>query len=336
MLSELFAAVSATILTQSFSTNTSTAIVIAVIFFALALFTWQRSRALQKQLTQAKADHAKTVEEIKASQIREREITKKSDERNTELQQLKKDLAAIRKKNHTTQEEAKSLKSQLRTQAEQYERKLASRPAFSPVPSSENDNLAANNTNTKSFHADQTNTAKVEPITTINADKPSNTDQSATISHTGFANEQELKDKIIKLEQEHEKLTTNFNTARETINKQKGELSKLHHYAEQLRRIDIISKGKVETLEDKVSSLGRQYYEAISELALLKGEVALPTKRSNNKNGKNKHSKSKNAKTDITTASETSTAKGEIENITSESDSIAMQINTADSALEDN
>ena len=39
------------------------------------------------------------------------------------------------------------------------------------------------------------------------------------------------------------------------------------------RRVDIITKGKMEILEDRITQLGRQYYDAVSELAVLKGEV---------------------------------------------------------------
>jgi chromosome segregation ATPase len=42
---------------------------------------------------------------------------------------------------------------------------------------------------------------------------------------------------------------------------------------EDLRRVDLMSRGKIEVLEDKVKRLGRELYEAISALAVAKGQV---------------------------------------------------------------
>jgi hypothetical protein len=59
----------------------------------------------------------------------------------------------------------------------------------------------------------------------------------------------------------------------------RSEHKKLERYVESLRRITVVSKSKVELLEDKLAHLGRQYYEAVSELAALKGEVGPAQKK---------------------------------------------------------
>lgn len=43
---------------------------------------------------------------------------------------------------------------------------------------------------------------------------------------------------------------------------------------EDLRRVDLMSRGKIEVLEDKLKRLGRELYEAISALAVAKGQVS--------------------------------------------------------------
>lgn len=42
---------------------------------------------------------------------------------------------------------------------------------------------------------------------------------------------------------------------------------------EDLRRVDLMSRGKIEVLEDKLRRMGREYYEAVSALARARGEV---------------------------------------------------------------
>ena len=78
---------------------------------------------------------------------------------------------------------------------------------------------------------------------------------------------------------ERSSLLTTLEAERHTARAHKAELARLRHYCEQLRRIDMVSKGKVEVLEDKLAALGRQYYETVSELAALKGEVVPPRPR---------------------------------------------------------
>jgi hypothetical protein len=52
------------------------------------------------------------------------------------------------------------------------------------------------------------------------------------------------------------------------------EVKKLRRRSEDLRRIDIINRSKQELLQDKLHTMGRRYYDAISEVAMLRGEVA--------------------------------------------------------------
>lgn len=67
----------------------------------------------------------------------------------------------------------------------------------------------------------------------------------------------------------------------------KQELAALRHSQgrkdkriEDLRRLDLMSRGKIEVLEDKLKRLGRELYENISALAQLRGEVGpVPRKR---------------------------------------------------------
>jgi hypothetical protein len=68
-------------------------------------------------------------------------------------------------------------------------------------------------------------------------------------------------------------------TASEAAATHKQTALRLQRKTEDLRRIDLIGRSKLELLEDKLRALGREHYEAISELAALKGEVAPPRGR---------------------------------------------------------
>ena len=55
-------------------------------------------------------------------------------------------------------------------------------------------------------------------------------------------------------------------------------LEQLQKRVEAYRRIDFIHKKEIELVQDKLQTMGRQYYQAVSEVAALKGTVPPPPK----------------------------------------------------------
>lgn len=192
-----------------------------------------------------------TVQEnLKALQSKEREHAKKLEERAQEIQSLKQDLAALRKKHHSAQEEAKKLRAEMKEQVEERDALLNTRPAFEPV-------------------------VKAKPEPTAEAAAP----QAAPKAKREDSKPVDVDARIAKLQEELAAAQAAIEEEKKAQKAQRDELRKQRYYAEQLRRIAVVSKSQVETLEDKVTSLGRQYYDAVSELAALKGEVVPPKPR---------------------------------------------------------
>jgi hypothetical protein len=345
---------------------------------------------LQKELALARANAAAAQEATKATQSHEREVAKKLEERLEELRQLKLEIGGLRKKNHTATEETKALREQLRAQADERDRLLAARPAFEAAPAKAKTGKPARPTGAAVAASGDAaavapsassvaSTAAVVPAATTttgetNAGAPATKAESQALGQTkapaqtqgqgeargeasaSAAADSELTARHAKLESERATLAAALETARETVERQKVELAHVKHYAEQLRRIDMISKGKVEILEDKVASLGRQYYEAVSELAVVKGDVVLPrpgrahqAKRAGG--GRPKPQRSSNGDQAAPTTHESKTAHSERDprdprdthdaidandadgHATPEADALAMQMEAADAAI---
>jgi predicted nuclease with TOPRIM domain len=231
-----------------------TLLLIAVAASFVAIVTVTRLRAVQRELSKVRKESAEAQETAKGLHARERDLQKRLDERHEELRDVKQDLAGLRKKHHTSQEESKGLREQLRVKTDERDRATHSRPAFETTPSAP--------------------AAKPKPVVKEEVKETKPADAPAVEKVAA-----EVNGRLEKLEAEHQELMAELDSERQRARTQKAELHKLRTFTEQLRRIDLISKGKVEVLEDKVAGLGRQYYEAVSELAAVKGEVVPPSPR---------------------------------------------------------
>ena len=88
---------------------------------------------------------------------------------------------------------------------------------------------------------------------------------------------QAYKDEALKLKRQISSLEELLNLERDQVKAYKRDMRQAARRMEGFRRIDILTKNKLELAEDKLAQLGRDYYDAISELAALKGEVVPPT-----------------------------------------------------------
>lgn len=190
---------------------------------------------------------------LQAAQEQVQSLRQELDDRVREAQSLKQDSGAQRKKNHAMQEEIKRLRATVR---EETERRIAaqnSRPAFAE-PVSKPERTAP--------------PVKAPPVIVAAA--------APVAPPAPGPSELALTVQIKTLESQLNALQKSVTDERALMATLKDELRKTRKRAEDLRRIDIITKSKMEVLEDKVADLGRANYEAISELALLKGEVQPP------------------------------------------------------------
>jgi hypothetical protein len=194
-------------------------------------------RAVLERLHEARDKHLATqMEGVKAA-----------------LRDSKQELGAQRKKTHQAQEALRAAQLALREQIKLREAAQNERPAFAEIKPRPPVQAAP-------VPATKKAVAKAEPD---HAQPPVPSAESLA-----------LQAQLETLKRQHANLSQAFEQAKQAAQTQKQNAMRLQRRHEDLRRIDIISRSKVELLEDKLRGMGRQYYEAISELALLRGEVA--------------------------------------------------------------
>jgi chromosome segregation ATPase len=243
----LASALSAASSAESSLSNGTCVAVAGGLLAACGFITWKWNQERRERLA---VEHqlAETHKAQAESKNRERALKETHSARRDELQGLKHEVGAQRKKNHVLQEDLKKARDELREETRLRIAAQNTRPAFAdvdPKPKVE---------------------AKPEPVAPPPPPPPIVVDaqQEAKLRH---------------LQSDLEAARVALHTEREAIAAHKDELKKLRRRAEDLRRIDIITKSKMELLEDKLRGLGRQYYEAISELAAARGEVVPPRPR---------------------------------------------------------
>lgn len=263
MLTSFYAGLLATAVTQGGASAVSpvliTALVTAGLLAVATVFFFLRLRQTEASLTALREQNAKQNEEQRALQQTQKKQQQKLEARLDEAQSLKKDLSSLRKKHHQAQQEAKQLREQLkeaesaRRQAEQQQ------PAFAEPPEPQAragraDELA---------QAEQQ--ARAEP-------QPAPAPEPASAPASESALEAEIK----KLKGKVSSLNDALEAERGRLKQLRRQQRTLQKKVENYRRVDVITKSRYELLHDKLRTMGRQYYEAVSELALLKGEVAPP------------------------------------------------------------
>ncbi|MEZ4270246.1 MAG: hypothetical protein R3C68_02050 [Myxococcota bacterium] len=226
---------------------------VVMLIGAAALLTAGWSLAQLKHLRRTLADLKNQVsgltEERKQLVTNERLQNKDLEERRAESQKIKKDLATQRKKTHDAQEEAKKLRNDLREQQQRFEKIRSERPAFAePVAKHEREVEAP---------------SVPAPIESAPAKSADITDPAVKI----------LEARVNELETDRQSLQNDFKKEQEHRRNQSEELKRIRRKLEDYRRIDTLTRGKTELLEDRLAHLGKQYYDAVSEVALLKGEV---------------------------------------------------------------
>lgn len=232
--------------------------VVIVLVVTGAAFAWAftQLRASGRRVAQLTVEHESTTAAHRELLERERKQAKTLDEKRDEIRDLKRDLAAQKKKNHGSQEETKTLRKELRDATDELATaRKQKRPAFAgkPEPAPEKQ---------ESKPAPAPEPKREEPVKPV--ESPKNEEIAARV--TALETELEGKSEALKKD-------------RGALREVRSELKNLRRRVEGLRRVDLVSTGKIEILEDKLHSMGRKYYDAVSELAALKGEVKPPEPR---------------------------------------------------------
>ena len=220
-----------------------------------------RLQSSRRELRSLTVEHQSTTEAHRALMDKERKLAKELEARREEVKELKQDLGSQKKKGHSNQEETKSLRAEIKRLTDDLEHTRKERPAFEsrPVPK-EATKLQADPKPAPEVKPKPAPELRPEPVRAATADA-------------------ETREKLERTEIENKHLVESLRTERDERDKAREELRQLKRRVESFRRVDIITKGKLELLEDRVKGLGRQYYDAVSELAVLKGEVAPPRPR---------------------------------------------------------
>lgn len=228
------------------ATPTSVWVLGALLILAVGVIVWAvpRTRTLSARIDDINNRIDESKEETRKLAEKSRKQDKDLEQKREELKKMKKEIAAQRKKNHSVQEENKKFREELGQQRSDFDRRQMERPAF----------------------ADEEKAREPEEPKPV----PKKPEESGVQRPAD-------DDRLQRLEQNNTKLKNELEEIREQIHGDKSELTRLRKRVEDYRRIDIINAGKREALEEKVRHLGRQYYEAVTEVAVLKGEVpAIP------------------------------------------------------------
>ena len=225
--------------------------ILAAVCAAAAFALLTRSKKLDEQIAALTTELDENKGLLKNSTKNEKKLEKDLSEKTQNVTQLKKDMGAQRKKTHSAQEELKALRNAHKAEVEKLKKASLGKPAFQQATSEES-----------KPEAKPTQTAKPEATTEVKVDAS-----------------QEQLDRIKQLEEQKGKLEAKLADNKKYISKVKAEVKDSRFRVERYRRVDIMTKNKTGVLEDKLLTLGRQYYDAISEIALLKGDVKPPRPR---------------------------------------------------------
>jgi predicted nucleic acid-binding Zn-ribbon protein len=224
--------------------------ILAVLAISLLGWTLGKTRSQGSQLAELQTKLSSLDEEHRKLGEVERKRAKDLEQKRDELGKLKKDLAGQKKKTHAAKEETKKLREDLTDQRAVFEKRHGERPAFESAPAAP--------------------VAKKIEETDKSEKRVEKTEAAPAVTGITLG---ELQQKVTRLEEANARLAADLDATRQERNADIAELKRLRRRAEDYRRIDVVTQGKMAAFEDRINHLGRQYYEACTEIAVLKGEV---------------------------------------------------------------
>ncbi|MBT6490334.1 MAG: hypothetical protein HOK97_11265 [Deltaproteobacteria bacterium] len=228
--------------------------ILAAVFALATVALLSRSKKLDEQLAEVSGALSQSKDSVKTLSSREKKLEKDLAEKTSQVGQLKKDMGTQRKKTHAAQEEVKTLRNSHKSELEKFKKGMGATPAFQEA-------------------------GQKAPVAEVAEVAPAKPEVKAAPVPTAEELTQEQLDNIKKLEERKDYLETKLTENKKYVAKVKAEVKETRFRVERYRRVDIMTKNKTGVLEDKLLTLGRQYYDAISEIALLKGDVKPPRPR---------------------------------------------------------
>ncbi len=239
--------------------GTLLAAALALILGAALVFVAKQINHLKQRLSQL--DTEKMASESALSDTRQqlKDARKRAEDAACELAEHRKELGSHKKKKHTQQEEIRSLRQELVELRQDMEQQRAEKPAFADV---EEEPVIAVKA--------PVHVVKPEPVVIhVVEEAPKHVpSENAIIA--------ELRTDCSRLTEDNTKLLHDNTEFRAILRRQKEEIANLQRKMKDFQRIEMVTKNKSGLVEDKLKTLQRQHYDAISELAVLRGDVSLP------------------------------------------------------------
>jgi len=174
-----------------------------------------------------------------------------------EISNLKRDLSQAKKRAHDTQAELRAELDRERASRKELEKRLNDTPAFQ----------------------DETNKAKAAPVA---AKAPEAKEIAAQEAKEPAPADKPVIDEESELGKANALIARLKNERSELIESKKSlkrDLKDARYRVERYRRIDLIKQREHELVDDRLLTMGRLYYDSVSQIAAMKGEVVPPKPR---------------------------------------------------------
>ncbi len=249
------------------------ALALAVIAFVLWLSGLSKAKAASARVASLLVENASLQEQLKSSSTEQKKSAKLLEQRSEELIEIKKEIGALKKKNFALQEDAKKSKSSFEAKLEEREKQLVAKPAFADVEDEKPKGMKGEGSKAEGRGPKSDGRSP-------NADgrSPIADDRAAEKPVTASADTETTR-KLENVSRENAELATRLGKLESDLRDALSEQRRMKKKVDDYRRADLVTKSRVEVLNDKLGSMGRQYYDAVSELAALKGESAPPAPR---------------------------------------------------------
>ena len=221
---------------------------IAFMAILMSLWLYMQLKGMRNQIAQTQSQLSAAQSEQGEFRSKSKELAKGLEERSKEVADLKSKLTKQKRKLHEVQESQKTQENMLREEYQKLEKSFAQKVAFSQP--------------------------KVKPVEQKQPmPKLSEEVKVNTVKEEARPNFEEENQ---RLKRQISQLKDDLGDERKLVKTYKSDMRQIARRMEAFRRIDLLTKKKFELSEDKQAQLGRDYYDAISELAALKGEVIPP------------------------------------------------------------
>lgn len=264
------------------------ALALAVVAFVLWLSGLSKTKGLTARVDSLLVENSSLQEQVKHAIADQKKAQKSLEQRNEELVEIRKEIGAIKKKNFALQEDVKKTKSSFEAKLEEREKQLVARPAFEDVEPEETKSKKKAKSDSRGASADgrepsaesrEPNADGRVPSAESRAANPDgrepNAESRGPIADAASA-DAELTRRVESLGAENAELKSRLDRLENDLRESNAEQRRAKKKVDDYRRAEMVIKSRMELLNDKLGSMGRQYYDAISELAALKGEKAPP------------------------------------------------------------